>query len=192
MHHQPTCVALWIPEFNSTDEVWLTSGSDCAEARTMASALKLMEGLHIGLSREHFFQLAIDPLVLQALFNAVLGPRTEANIPTRILPMEVENGALLVQRDGADWAVAISRQHRQRLRRDPSICLTTLTTIHYRPPSSMWTAVKEMATAATKPSDRCLPRVPPPSASRTQNPGQLCNSSSASSCDNCLLTRRRM
>lgn len=104
----------------------------------MASALSLMAGLQIGLSREHFFQLAIDPLVLQALFNAVLRPSSEAIVSTLILPIEVEDGALLVQRVGADWAVEISRLHRQRLWRDPTVLLTALTSIHYKPPSSMW------------------------------------------------------
>jgi hypothetical protein len=107
----------------------------------MASTLSLMAGLHIGLSREHFFQLAVDPLVLQALINAVLKPHTEV-IAFTLLPIEVEEGDLLIQRDGADSAVAISRQHRQRLRRDPTAHLTSLTSIHFRPPSSIWNAVE--------------------------------------------------
>ncbi len=39
---------------------------------------------------------------------------------------------------GAPWAMALSRQHRQRLRRDPGSRLSDLTSIHVKMPPGVW------------------------------------------------------
>jgi hypothetical protein len=118
----------------------MKSAARCTPARTMSAALNMI-GYHIGLSRDHFFCISPDPSVIKALVAAALDLPVP-DVPRILLPMEVEEGALLVQPEGAAWAVAISRQHRQRLRQHPSLRLESLISLHCLIPRTLWSQVE--------------------------------------------------
>lgn len=78
--------------------------------------------------------------LVESLLNFLLDQQVNQN---PILPVEVEEGTLLVQRNGADWAVALSRRHRRRLRHDPSLTLdASITTTHNRAPATVWGSIE--------------------------------------------------
>jgi hypothetical protein len=135
-------VAFWIPDSAQPDEVWMTTDSGLPGDLTMSTLQRLVGGSHIAFSRRHFFQLEIDPAAVQTLLDAVLGTHAQITSNDPILPMEVEEGALLVQSAGADWVVALSRQHRQRLRRDPTIALEALISTQLGINDALWAAVE--------------------------------------------------
>jgi hypothetical protein len=138
----PVPVAFWIPDSAQPDEVWITRDSGLPGTLTMASLQRLVGGSHIAFSRRHFFHLDIDPVTVQTLLDAALGTHAQITSTDPILPMEVEEGALLVQRAGADWAVVLSPQHRQCLRRDSAIALVALIPTHLRIHGAVWAAVE--------------------------------------------------
>lgn len=72
-HQTTTKTTLWFSDYTTLDEVWLASASGRTHARTMSSALRIMLGHHIGLSRDHFFHIDLDPHVIRALIEAALG-----------------------------------------------------------------------------------------------------------------------
>jgi hypothetical protein len=132
-------VALWIPDRNTSDELWLTTIAGTTPPLTMAQALMAAAGQHIGFSNDHFFQIAVPCESVETVFDNLLARLLALASPSPILPMKIEAGAILVHPAGAPWALAVSRQHRQRLRRDGGIVLgDSLTSVHVRAPLGMW------------------------------------------------------
>lgn len=85
----------------------------------MQQVLVSMSGLHVAFGDEHFFQTVVTPSAVEALIDKMLLRLADFMLPQLpILLMDVEAGAILAHRTDASWAMALSRQHRQRLRRD--------------------------------------------------------------------------
>jgi hypothetical protein len=141
----PMPVTLWTPDLGDPEELWLTSGSTFRGLPTMANALTTARSTHLAFSRAHFFQIAVTHDVVCFLIDSLLDAILEVAQPghNTILPMEVEEGSLLVHRHGANWAVALSRRHRRRLRLDPGLALDpSMTTTHFRPPETVWGSIE--------------------------------------------------
>lgn len=98
-----------------------------------------------GLSRDHFFQLSNPASTIDSLVDSMLQhlcAEVALPITTTILPIEVEEDAILVQHTGANWAVALSRRQRQCLRRQPGRhTIGMLISTHLRISAANWRAV---------------------------------------------------
>jgi hypothetical protein len=141
--HRSSQLSLWTQDFDKPEVVWLTSMSEVIHPHTMAFALQSMEGQHIAYSSQHFFQLGLDPQDVRKLVTMAL-TFAQDFLPHLHppLPMEVEPGALVVHREGTSWAIALSQQHRQCLRRDCRTWLDdTLVSVHCLIPDQMWSSI---------------------------------------------------
>jgi hypothetical protein len=109
IQRSPTSPALWIPDSATSDVLWLTTTSGQCSFPTMQMALDSLPGFHIGYSREHFFQTAPRPKTVRALVDAMGSAIARRyGLPGDILPMEVEDDAILVRCNWHNWALASS------------------------------------------------------------------------------------
>lgn len=57
--------------------------------------------------------------------------------------MDIEEGTILVQHEGANWAAALSRRHQWRLWHDSRLSIdASLISIHYRAPEDVWGTIE--------------------------------------------------
>lgn len=125
-------------DYDSLDELWLTTIAGHAKPPTMAAliASHQLAGTLDSEINNSFYQIAVSPLTVANLIDKIMEITTLSHTP--ILPMEVEEGAILVQQEGTAWAMAISRQHRLRLRRDHDLRLQNfLTSVYVHAPTTM-------------------------------------------------------
>ncbi len=111
----------------------------------MAQVLLSMVEAHIAFCDEHYFQIEVMRASVEALAAKMLECLADHIIsPSPILPMEVEEEAILVHHTGAPWAMVLSRQHRQRLRHDSggSRLNDSLISIHVKMPPGVWGLVE--------------------------------------------------
>jgi hypothetical protein len=72
IHRHPGMAALWTPDRNKSEELWLTTIAGFAPPLTMALVLSSMAGLHIGFSNDHFFETAVLQSSVTALIDKTL------------------------------------------------------------------------------------------------------------------------
>jgi hypothetical protein len=108
----PGTASLWAPDLASSEELWLMATAGYTSSHTMAQVLLSLIGAHIAFCDDHVFQTEVQRNSVEALFEKMLLCLTDfISLPSPILPMEVEEGSILVHPTGASWAIALSRQH---------------------------------------------------------------------------------